>query len=342
MGLRYLDLDSWRRWQASKRRAHVLKDQARALLQGRSQPQLRLRWFARGTDPQVLVACDSDSPTNRHALLAPLAARPDLDALVVGPEDVDLSLPRPGWLKVADPDDLLPGVQTVTSIGDHLPVGAYIHQLARERGWQQLVVQHGLLTPFSPPPPPGATVLAWSQADADFLSGGRPDLDFRVVGSALLTAAALNRAAPVNADATPVFLGQLHGAELSRASMTASVTRFWRMTGARYRPHPSEHDKLSRLQHQIWRRMGMEVDAGGGLAGLSAPVVSAFSTGVLEAAAMGVPAWVFHLNPPAWLEEFWQRYDMNRWGGEPTSFRPAPEDPASTIAEQLIRAEPGR
>ena len=35
-----------------------------------------------------------------------------------------------------------------------------------------------------------------------------------------------------------------------------------------------------------------------------------FSTGVLEAAARGLPAWVDFPDPPAWLREFWDRYGM--------------------------------
>ena len=72
------------------------------------------------------------------------------------------------------------------------------------------------------------------------------------------------------------------------------------------------------------------------LADLAAPVVSVFSTGVLEAAARGLPAWVDFPDPPAWLREFWDRYDMRPYGGDPT---PAParpdEEPAVAIARLL-------
>ena len=101
--------------------------------------------------------------------------------------------------------------------------------------------------------------------------------------------------------------------------MTRSVTDFWRRTGAIYRPHPREEDRLSRAQHALWRRMGMKFDTSSSLSTLARPVVSAFSTGVLEAAARGVPAWVYHLDPPRWLEEVWDRYGMRRWGEPPTT-----------------------
>lgn len=32
----------------------------------------------------------------------------------------------------------------------------------------------------------------------------------------------------------------------------------------------------------------------------------------------GLPAWVAYPNPPEWLEEFWSRYGMERFGGEAT------------------------
>ena len=70
-------------------------------------------------------------------------------------------------------------------------------------------------------------------------------------------------------------------------------------TGATYRPHPSERDRASRRQHARWERAGIRVDrAGGPLAELTTPVVSVFSTGVLEAAARGIPAWVDFPGPP--------------------------------------------
>ena len=67
------------------------------------------------------------------------------------------------------------------------------------------------------------------------------------------------------------------------------------------------------------------------------PVVSVYSTGVLEAAARGIPAWVYLPRPPSWLAELWQRYRMAAWGGAPT---PSPvtageESPAAQVAAYL-------
>ena len=70
------------------------------------------------------------------------------------------------------------------------------------------------------------------------------------------------------------------------------------------------------------------------LSKLDDPIVSVFSTGVLEAAARGIPAWVTCTDPPEWLREFWSRYDMRPWGGAPT---PAPtmsdREPALAVAD---------
>ncbi|MDU7361542.1 MAG: hypothetical protein E7L00_10095 [Propionibacteriaceae bacterium] len=338
MGLAFQTIDEWRKWQASRRRIHVLKD---VLLRRTSTPTDApdVRFWARGDNPALLIACDSDSPTNHFSLLAPLE-RDGAPAVVAHPAGVDLSLDQTIWRPIDHDDVPWSAITSLASIGDHLPVGAWAHGLANTHGWQQWVVQHGLLTPFSPPPPRGATVLTWSDADAAFLREGRPDLQCTTVGSPLLYNAARHPAPHVSRFAKPVFLGQLHGAELSRASMTRSVTAFWKETGATYRPHPREEDKLSRAQHALWQRMGMEISTGGALAQLNRPVVAAFSTGILEAAARGIPAWVYHQRPPSWLEEFWSRYAMARWGGRPT---PAPEivaDPAARIASTLTGTNP--
>ncbi|MBW8172865.1 hypothetical protein K0651_07380 [Ornithinimicrobium sp. Arc0846-15] len=226
------------------------------------------------------------------------------------------------------------------SLGHHLPVGSALADAALGSGARQVVVQHGLLTAFSPPASRTAHLMAWSDADADFWLSGRTDVTAEVIGSQLLWEAACTPApasAPTHDDLPLTYLGQLHGAELPRRDMARSTGAFCRATGATYRPHPSEKDKLSRAQHAIWRRQGMTIDDGAvPLASLNAPVVSAFSTGVLEAAAKGIPAWVHYDNPPAWLTEFWQRYRMAQFGGEPTPAPTLPErEPAALLAERI-------
>ena len=66
-------------------------------------------------------------------------------------------------------------------------------------------------------------------------------------------------------------------------------------------------------------------------------MVSAFSTGVLEAAARGVPAWVHFLDPPTWLTDFWERYGMHPWGMPPSPPPPTSEHaPAQRVAERVL------
>ena len=138
---------------------------------------------------------------------------------------------------------------------------------------------------------------------------------------------------------TPTYLGQLHGAELPRRELAAAAEAFCRTTGATYRPHPSERDRASRRQHALWERAGIHVDhAGGPLAEVGTPVVSVFSTGVLEAAARGIPAWVDFPRPPIWLAEFWTRYRMSQWGGAPTPSPVLAGDPPARLVADLIGA----
>lgn len=250
-----------------------------------------------------------------------------LSVVIAAPAGLTLDLP-PEFHPQSRAD--LDSVRQVVSIGDHLPVGRWAHAQAVRRGWQQVVIQHGILTPFSPPPPADAVFLAWSQGDADFISQDRPDLEIEVAGSTLLQLASRQRLSNVSPSTTPVFLGQLHGAELSTADMARTVTKFWRQTGAHYLPHPAETNLLSRLQHRCWQRRGMTIRTPGtALRDLAAPVVSIFSTGILEAAALGLPSWGYHHSPPDWVSEVWDRYQISRWG-----------TPPSVIDESLLAKTP--
>ena len=220
----------------------------------------------------------------------------------------------------------------VVGAGHYLPLGAVAHAWSRRLGARFVAVQHGLLTPHAPPLAPDSTLLAWSAADADFWRSGRPDVQTQVVGSQLLWEAGRGRTRVT--DDRPTFLGQLHSAEMGRREMARFTGAFCRTEGTRYRPHPGERDRLSRWQHARWRRQGIELDDGSvPLRELPTPVVSVFSTGILEAAARGVPAWAAYDRPPAWLEEFWERYAMSRYGGAPTPAPAPPErEPAVAVA----------
>ncbi|MEO7628132.1 MAG: prephenate dehydrogenase [Nocardioides sp.] len=329
------DLASWRRWQASRHRLRRLRHSVRP------SPPERVVLTTYGEEPRFLVAVDSGSPTSRAALLEPLGHL-DVPFALLSPDPApDLPGHTPFTTERMVDGALPPSLGTVRaaiSLGHYMTRGDIAHRWSRSLGVPHLVAQHGALTPFMPPLPVGAHVLAWSEADAGFWASGRSDVTHDVVGSQLLFKAGIG----THPDAPPselIYLGQMHGAELSRSRLVRAAASFCREHGATYRPHPSERDKLSVLAHDGYRRLGIRVEGSTPLAELTGPVVSVFSTGVLEAAAQGRDAWVDFPSPPAWLGEFWERYGMHRFGDSPT---PAPVrpilEPARRIAELLTAA----
>ena len=354
-----LDLDAWQAWQRRQKKLKWAKYKLNSLLDSArsrtvAEEPVRGLLYTRGTKPQVLIVMDSFSPTNRNAILEPLKYLDAVDVALWVPEDASEYLDgqyaserysRKDWSEQEISGDelksLLPDVRIVLSAAQFLGRGAAAYEYARAIGAEYWMVQHGLLVPQAPPLPVGCTLLAFSEADAQFWASGRRDVTTHAVGSQLLYLAAQKAAgaeAQKQNDLEPIFLGQMHGAELPRASFAYASHSFLKKFGGSYRPHPSEKDKLSVLTHQLWEKEGIRIDRSGTpLNEVPNPVVSIFSTGVLEAAIRGIPAWVYHPAPPAWLVEFWDRYGMNQWGQEPT---PAPvqpkKEPAQRIAELMI------
>jgi hypothetical protein len=338
MGLNHpVDLADWRRWQESQHRLRRLRHRVRP---GPAPAPEHFVLTTYDAEPRLLVALDSSSPTSLAALVEPLAHLDvPLAVLSPGPAPV-LPWHEPLSSEEVGPDvpTALRGLTAVVSLGHYLPRGARAHTWARALSASSVVVQHGALTPHAPPLPARARLLAWSDADADFWRSGRRDVTHDVVGSQLLWRAAAARASDV-ADTRPVYLGQMHAAELPRTRLVRAAAAHCRAHGAVYRPHPSEVDVLSRLTQRGYERMGIAVDSSSRLADLAGPVVSVFSTGVLEAAAQGRDAWVDFPRPPAWLGEFWERYGMHRLGATPTPAPPRPAtEPARRIAEVLQEA----
>ncbi len=339
MGLRFpSDIEAWQHWHERRHRLRRLK--ARATGAGRPPGEPSWHLASSSETPKIIIALDTPNPTSVASLLGPWRSSPGAGVAIVAPFALaplvgDTFTDRPVTADAVD--DLVAGARVAVGAGHYLPVGGAVCRAARRHELPFVMVQHGLLTPLAPPLPAGAHLLAWSEADAEFWRSGRSDVTTEVVGSQLFASAAARPCLTSAADAPPVYLGQLHAAELSRAGLARAADRFCRANGATYRPHPSETDKVSRAVHALWRRRGIRVDtAGGPLSDLSSPVVSVFSTGVLEAAARGLPAWVDYPNPPAWLSEFWQRYAMARWGGAPTAAPLPPErEPAAAVAERL-------
>ena len=354
-----LDLDAWQAWQRRQKKLKWAKYKLKALLDSArsrtiAEEPVHGLLYTRGTKPQVLIVMDSFSPTNRNAILEPLKHLDAVDVALWVPEDASEYLDgqyasehysRKDWTEQEISGDelmrLLPDIRIVLSAAQFLSRGAVAYEFSRAIGAEYWMVQHGLLVPQAPPLPVGCTLLAFSEADAEFWASGRRDVTTHAVGSQLLYLAAQKAAgaeAQKQNDLEPIFLGQMHGAELPRASFAYASHSFLKKFGGTYRPHPSEKDKLSVLTHKLWEKEGIRIDRSGTpLNEVPNPVVSIFSTGVLEAAIRGIPAWVYHPAPPAWLVEFWDRYGMNQWGQEPTPPPVQPKkEPAQRIAELMI------
>ncbi len=360
------DLPRWHAWQRAQwpltRRAadtarSTVRGVAGALTRRRPTGDGVLRLLLPAGDVHTLVALESFGPTQLAALASPVAAlataRPEVAAGVgwVLPAGDAPALPgavgHREHAATADVlSDRLSGLRRVLVAGEYLPSGRAAVRWARQRGVRIGVVQHGLLAVSTPPVPRDAALYAFTEHDAHWWTQGRTDVQAVAVGSALLEAARRTASHAV-ADAVPraagpgVFLGQLHGAELPRADFARAAQEYVRATEAAYRPHPAERDRLSLAQHEAWRKAGMRIDATAEpLASTAGPVAAVFSTGILEAAQAGRPAWAVHPDPPAWLEGFWERYGMTRWRPgvetEPTPPLASPSaDPAAAIAAHL-------
>lgn len=354
------DLRSWRKWQAQ---AHTLrrvrtraKGLARCILGNQD-----ARYFAplhltvRGENPTLLMAVDATTPTQIASILRPLTELPDLDVAILSVSRMEEALRGLGeqfqqWSRtVVNGTVRLPeqvrGIRAVVGVGHYLPAGALAYEWSRQAEARFVVVQHGLLTPYAPPLPEGAHLAAFSEQDAEFYASGRSDLTWEVTGSQLLWEASQPRHR-LAADVTlgkPVFLGQLHGAELPRSEFAKAATTFCSVTGGFYRPHPGEKDRVSRAQHALWQSSGIHLDrSNAALTTLKSPVASVFSTGVLEAAARGLPARVTHPDPPAWVEAYWERYGMVRWDGTAQGACDADDAAPATPAPWVPGTEPSR
>ncbi len=343
-------LERWQDWERSRqqlRRAkHAVTDAVRNLrkeVEAPEQEQFRLHSRAGEGPGRILFAVDSASPTSRACLLTALPyLRGGVD--VLAPAELDLpELQGEEWEHSAPFCDLgrlaERGITVASSLGWHLAAGRAGHEWAAGAGVPSTIVQHGALTPYAPPLPPEVTLFAWTAADGDFQCSGRQDVDVRVIGSQLLWQASREAGEePVVADERPVFLGQMHGAELPRRITARTAYDFCRRENALYRPHPSEKDLLSRNTHKLMKRRGVEFqDTAIPLRAVNNPVVSIFSTGVMEAAVRGIPAWVTAHRPPTWVREFWDRYGMAQWGSStPTVGPDVPADePARLLAQHL-------
>jgi len=340
--LRYQSLQEWAGWQARQR---GVASRLRGSLAHKAEDPIA--FFASEREfgeARVLVAVDSFSPSQRSSLIQPGSILLNRQVPIVlltyeryARDAAELGLSRveaPGVGQAARQE--LSSIRAVISAGDYLTVGKIAWSLAAEKQVPYFVVQHGILTPFAPPLAQGTRLLAWNEADARFWCDGRADTSAIVVGSQTFWEA---RESGVSLDSRApfCFLGQLHGAELAR-SVTRRTVRALRGAGPfAYRPHPAEDDLMSRLDHWRWRHQGVSiVDQTTPLLDLRAPVGAIFSTGILEAAAAGLPAFGVCQAPPRWVSELWERYEIEPLGSSTgTKVRVEATQPAEAIADLL-------
>ena len=169
------------------------------------------------------------------------------------------------------------------------------------------MVQHGLLVPQAPPLPVGCTPAGFQRGRRRVLGIGRRDVTTHAVGSQLLYLAsqkATGAEAQKQNDLEPIFLGQMHGAELPRASF---ALRFALLLEEVRRKLPSAPEREGQAVGADPPAVGegrYPIDRSGTpLNEVPNPVVSIFSTGVLGLQS-AVSRRVYHPAPPAWLVEF--------------------------------------
>lgn len=336
------DLDAWRRWARTRRPVERAVRAAKQRLRPMPYvaPTLHLPPAGEG-GVETLVVLDVLSPSCRAAVLDPVAHLDPARTALLAPVPLDSAdLPAQWEPRSWSAETVLPGVQQVLTLGTFNALADQVVAWARPRGARHVVVQHGLLTRWVPPLADGDHLLAWSEADAAYWTAGRASITSEVVGSQLLALAGREPKVPLKSDRA-VMLGQLHGVELNRREALRTYLRFGRSERVDYRPHPNERDLASRAAHRVMRRAGVRfADEPGSLLDLGRPVVSIFSTGTLEAAQRGLPAWVAHTDSPPWVEDLWERYGLRRWGEDPTPAWPDPAvEPAAAVAARL--ATPG-
>ena len=341
-GLRHPgDLVAWRRWHESRHPARHVVRSARARVQPPAESVVDV--LEPSSDADLLVAVEATHASVRQAVVAPLAHLAADRTAIIAPV---------GWQPPGEfagharrtvalsglAREVHPG--SVLAAGHYTEIGEAAFSVAEDHGARFFVSQHGALTPFAPPLPRLAHLLAWTDADAAFWTTGRSDVTTTTTGSQLLWGAGAPSEEHTSGDGPLTYLGQGHAAEITRARLVHAALTTCRQHGAVYRPHPSERDATSRAVLEAYSRLGVTISSSDvPLAELAAPIVSVFSTGVLEAAARGRAAWVDFPRPPAWLGEFWERYGMRRLGSPPTTAPDRPEvEPARRIAEIVSAA----
>lgn len=318
------DLKRWQAWQDRQRRLSRWANRARHAAS--AEHSVTPLMITGPPDAEVIVAFDTTNPPMVRtfaAVIRTLRAQGTTVA-VVDAGDARLRGEIAAPTEALDPQLLHAAVYL--SIGHFARVGQSAWRASRRSGGRFTILQHGLLTPFTPPLAVGSHLLAWSDADAVYWSAARADISTATVGAPPLVWAREDASTKTGGSSLdrPLFLGQMHGAELPWRTKVGTAVYFCRRTGAEYRPHPSEQSALARAAHRLLRTAGVTFESGGpALSAERRPVVSMFSTGLLEAAAAGLHTYGFAVRPPQWLEAFWERYQIGRWPDRPTQLDPS-------------------
>lgn len=334
-GMMFTDLTAWQSW--SRRRSAVRTVLSRVRNRGRAVPEAPAVLTLPADEATALVVVDKLTASCRAAVGSPISRMNPRTTAVLSriPEGCDLVVG--GERRVWHGAGGLPAsISQVLTLGSYCELAGQVKLWTRRHDVRFLVVQHGLMTPWAPPLADGDHFLAWSGPDAEYQTAGRSSVTAEVVGSQMLWEASALPSAQVIND-RPLMLGQLHGIELGRATEQRIYTDFCTRFDADYRPHPNEADIASRVQHALMRRAGVRFETSDfPLPELRRPVVSIFSTGTLEAAQRGLPAWVYHPAPPDWVRDFWSRYGLAQFGSAPTQPAALPDlEPATAIARIL-------
>lgn len=335
-------LERWHEWRRSRRIPLVPQGPADAVGRRGTAPErhVELHSSPGETGGSTLIAVHADDPASRAALLSFLPyLHGRVDVLApLGLELPELEQGRWTTQRGPEPHALLERTSpaAVLSGGAEHPVGAAVHERARELGVPSMVIQHDLVTPFTAPLPEEATVLAWTRADGELRAAEREDVSIEVVGSQQLWSAS-HEPLIEGLDAAAVVLGQMHDRTLPRRLRMRAPLSAAEREEVRYRPHCAETDLLSRGGHALLRRKGVElIPAASTVAELASPVIGLVSAEVLLAAAHGLPAWVHAPHEPPWVSELWERYGMRRLGAEPSRAPHAGTDEPARLVAQLL------
>lgn len=176
-GLQYSDLAAWQAWSASRSRVSSRLRAAKARMRPVAAPSATM--YVPAGVPRTLVVLDLLTPSCRFAAHDPLRHL-DAETTAVLTSLPDPELPTSGsWTATPWHGSLDRSIEQVLSLGSYFGLSAQVKALTRGSDVRFNVVQHGLLTPWSPPSAEGDHLLAWTQEDADYWRSSTPGVTLR-------------------------------------------------------------------------------------------------------------------------------------------------------------------